>query len=279
MSAPGINRADGDFALAWIRNYGKGRVFYSAFGHFPDSFRLPPVRTMLLKALLWLTGEIDADATPRSGPSAPAPVVAKDGVRDLAGGNAAFAPGSIVTIGGDNLTSGSALDAAVTPLPIRLAGTHVEVNGTPAPLFAVRRDRLLAELPANLVPGQAASLTVSSVNRASENFSLRIETAAPVILGATRTAGAVALYLTGLGATDPPLQEGISAPASPLTRTLSQPTVSVGGQPALVFFSGLAPGLVGVYQVNALLGADAPGKLEIVVEAGGRKSNTFVVQD
>jgi type 1 glutamine amidotransferase len=87
MSAPGINRADGDFALAWIRNYGKGRVFYSAFGHFPDSFRLPPVRTMLLKALLWLTGEIDADATPRSGPSAPAPVVAKDGVRDLSGGS------------------------------------------------------------------------------------------------------------------------------------------------------------------------------------------------
>ena len=68
MTAAGINRTDGDFALAWIRNYGKGRVFYSAFGHFPGSFQLPPIRTMLLKALLWLTGEIDADATPRSGP-------------------------------------------------------------------------------------------------------------------------------------------------------------------------------------------------------------------
>ena len=40
MSAAGINRTDGDFALAWIRNYGKGRVFYSAFGHFPGSFQL-----------------------------------------------------------------------------------------------------------------------------------------------------------------------------------------------------------------------------------------------
>ena len=28
--------------LAWIRSYGQGRVFYSAFGHFADSFRLPP---------------------------------------------------------------------------------------------------------------------------------------------------------------------------------------------------------------------------------------------
>lgn len=279
MSAPGINRSDGDFPLAWIRNYGKGRVFYSAFGHFPDSFRLSPVRTMLLKALLWLTGEIDADAAPRSGPSAPPPAIAKDGVRDVSGGSGAFAPGSIVIIGGDNLTSGSSFDAGVTPLPIRLAGTHIEVNGTPAPLFSVKRDRLLAELPANLVPGQAASLTVSSVNRVSEMLSLRIETAAPAIIGAARTAGAVALYLTGLGGTDPPLREGTAAPASPLTRTLSQPTVFIGGQPALVFFSGLAPGLVGVYQVNALVGADAAGKLEIVVEAGGRKSNTFVVQD
>jgi uncharacterized protein len=77
MSAPGINRTDGDFALAWIRNYGKGRVFYSAFGHFPESFRLPPIRTMLLQALLWLTGEIDVDAAPRSGPPAAASPAAR----------------------------------------------------------------------------------------------------------------------------------------------------------------------------------------------------------
>src|SRR5262249_20784709 len=28
-----VKRADRDFAVAWVRNYGKGRVFYSAFGH------------------------------------------------------------------------------------------------------------------------------------------------------------------------------------------------------------------------------------------------------
>jgi type 1 glutamine amidotransferase len=74
LSAPGVNRTDGDFALAWMRNYGQGRVFYSAFGHFPDSFRLEPVQSMLLQALLWITGEIDADATPRPRPGTqPAP--------------------------------------------------------------------------------------------------------------------------------------------------------------------------------------------------------------
>src|SRR5258708_7790767 len=121
MTAAGIKRTDGDFALAWIRNYGKGRVFYSAFGHFPESFQLSPIRNMLLKALLWLTGEVDADATPRSGPSAPPPSVAADGVRDLSGGTSALAPGDIVAIAGDRLTTGSHLEAGATPPPSRLA--------------------------------------------------------------------------------------------------------------------------------------------------------------
>ena len=30
---PRVHRTDGDFALAWARTYGKGRIFYSAFGH------------------------------------------------------------------------------------------------------------------------------------------------------------------------------------------------------------------------------------------------------
>src|SRR5262252_3673036 len=33
MTADGVHRTDGDFALVWIRKYGDGRVFYSAFGH------------------------------------------------------------------------------------------------------------------------------------------------------------------------------------------------------------------------------------------------------
>jgi hypothetical protein len=40
---------------------------------------------MLLKALLWLTGEIDADTTPRSGPSTAPPSIATDSVQDLSG--------------------------------------------------------------------------------------------------------------------------------------------------------------------------------------------------
>lgn len=275
LAADGVHRTDGDFALAWTRNYGNGRVFYSAFGHFATSFQDPPLRTMLLKALLWLTGEVDSDATPRSGPAAPAPAIAS--VRNLAGGSDAFAPGDLVAISGTRLTSGSNLGAAGLPLPVRLAGSHVEVNGIPAPLFKASPGMLLAQLPAGLAPGQNATLAVASVNRASDVAALRIEPAAPSVVAATRTGSVVVLYLTGLGATDPAMKEGTAAPSTPLTRTALQPVVRIDGQTADVFFSGLAPGLAGVYQVNAIVPAGAGGRMEIVVESGGRVSTAFVL--
>ena len=278
LSAPGVDRTDGDFALAWIRNYGKGRVFYSAFGHFPESFSQEPIRTLLSQGLLWLTGQIDVDATPRSGPSASPPSIAPNGVRDVSGSTNSFAPGTIVAISGDRLTSGSFFDAAVTPLPLRLAGTHVEVNGISAPLFSVKPNRLLLQLPTNLTTGQPSSLSVSSVSLAALPMLLPIETAAPAIVGATHTAGGLVIYLTGLGVTDPPLQEGLPAPATTLLRTIVQPSVFVGGQPATVFFSGLTPGFVGLYQVNVLLPGDAPPSFEIIVEAAGHRSQPFEFQ-
>lgn len=278
MGAPGINRSDGDFALAWMRNYGQGRVFYSAFGHFPESFQREPVRTMLSKALLWIAGELEADATPRSGPSAPAPAVAPGGVRDLAGAGEAFAPGGVVVITGERLTSGSSLEAAGAPLPPRLAGTHVEVDGLPAPLFSVAPGRLLVQLPTGLVPGRPATLTVSSVNRTGAAVPLNIVPASPAILAAVRMQDALVLYATGLGAAVPAVAAGAAAPAAPLSRTETQPAVRAGGQPAAVFFSGPAPGLVGVYQVNAMLPAGTAGEFEVVLEAGGRASPAFAVR-
>ena len=41
IRATGVNRTDGDFALAWTREYGRGRVFYNALGHFDDTWRDP----------------------------------------------------------------------------------------------------------------------------------------------------------------------------------------------------------------------------------------------
>ena len=57
MAAPGINPGQREFPLAWTRNYGAGRVFYNALGHFDSTWTDPGIRTMMLQAMLWLTGQ------------------------------------------------------------------------------------------------------------------------------------------------------------------------------------------------------------------------------
>ena len=38
---PGVERADEDYALAWTRNYGRGRVVNCTIGHSPQDFMDP----------------------------------------------------------------------------------------------------------------------------------------------------------------------------------------------------------------------------------------------
>jgi uncharacterized protein len=64
-----VHRTDKDFAVAWARNYGKGRVFYSTFGHTDESWDDPGMQTMWLEAIKWGMGLTKADATPRPRPA------------------------------------------------------------------------------------------------------------------------------------------------------------------------------------------------------------------
>jgi type 1 glutamine amidotransferase len=53
---PRIHRTDRDFAVAWSKMYGKGRVFYSTLGHTPESWVDPDVRKMYQEAIKWALG-------------------------------------------------------------------------------------------------------------------------------------------------------------------------------------------------------------------------------
>lgn len=53
MASPQVHRSDRDFPVAWIKSYGKGRVFYSGLGHTDASWDDPRVRTMYLEAIKW----------------------------------------------------------------------------------------------------------------------------------------------------------------------------------------------------------------------------------
>jgi type 1 glutamine amidotransferase len=62
LTNPGVKRTDRDFPVAWIKNYGKGRVFSSTLGHPDPSWDDPPVQTIYLEGIKWVlrltTGEV-----------------------------------------------------------------------------------------------------------------------------------------------------------------------------------------------------------------------------
>jgi type 1 glutamine amidotransferase len=58
------SRPDNDYAISWIHNYGRGRVFYCGLGHQPTLFATPPLAAYFLAAVQFILGDLDADTTP-----------------------------------------------------------------------------------------------------------------------------------------------------------------------------------------------------------------------
>lgn len=59
-----LERADNDFALAWIRNYGRGRTFYCTIAHNPYVFWDPKMLQFYLGAIQFALGDLPAPTTP-----------------------------------------------------------------------------------------------------------------------------------------------------------------------------------------------------------------------
>jgi len=58
-----VHRDDGDFAVAWTRPYGRGRVFYTALGHEPAVWQDDRFRTHVVEGIRWAAGLAEADAS------------------------------------------------------------------------------------------------------------------------------------------------------------------------------------------------------------------------
>lgn len=65
MGVQWIHRTDHDFALAWVRSYGKGRVFCTSFGHRTEIYWHPQVLAFYLDAVQFATGDLQAQTQPR----------------------------------------------------------------------------------------------------------------------------------------------------------------------------------------------------------------------
>ncbi|UCG57589.1 MAG: ThuA domain-containing protein [Phycisphaerales bacterium] len=65
MTVPWIHRKDNDFALAWVRPYGKGRVFYCAFGHRTEIWWNAAILRFYLDGIQFVAGDLDSPMEPR----------------------------------------------------------------------------------------------------------------------------------------------------------------------------------------------------------------------
>jgi uncharacterized protein (TIGR03437 family) len=214
------------------------------------------------------------------------------------------APGGLITVFGTALSPTNQATSQI-PLPTALAQSCLTVNGQPMPLIFVSSTQINAQMPFqafgdvvivehtpggtspnfNLVvptnspavfTGNAGPLTnVPIVVRQASN--LLVTDSNPIHIGDNLT-----LYTTGLGAVSPVVGNGLPGPSQPLAQAVIQPTVTLGGVNLIVGYAGLAPGEVGVYQINVTVPASAPQGLSIpltISQAGSSQTvTTRVVQ-
>jgi uncharacterized protein (TIGR03437 family) len=249
------------------------------------------------------------------GPSTPAPftiggppvsssAAAVSAANPLGGNNLGLR--SIASIYGVNLSATTASADLGPPLPSTLGGTTLTIPGVNVPLFFVSPTQINFQVPfittgpqeLTITQGaQSTTITVTLSNYAPALFTMNEagsgQAAALVIPTASIAAPvgmfpnsrpvqvgeSVSIYCTGLGDVSNRPALGAASPGNPLARSLVDPLVNIGGFIAPVAFSGLAPGYVGLYQVNAQVPAGVtPGPaVEMFMTIGGIKSNIATI--
>ncbi len=270
------------------------------------------MRAYLVAGLLLLLGTTSApDSLWAQAPDLPpSSVVNGASFRAAADPNGAVAPGAIVAIFGANLAGETQLAMSVplsTRLPDTPEGTRVTftVGNTDfdAPLFFVSAGQMNAQVPFEVTAG-AALVRVQRGSETSATQSVQVANVSPGIFTVNQQgtgAGAILhadtfqavsesdparpgefllIFCTGLGPVDPSVPSGDLAPSTePLARTVNVPMVNIGGMPAQVTFSGLAPGFVGLYQVNLQVPQGIPSgaqEIEIVINGVPSRENVTI---
>jgi len=203
---------------------------------------------------------------------------------------APVAPGSLVSIFGTGL-----------------AGTNqtvVTMNGVAVPVIHAFPLQIDAQIPWEMAGQTQAQLSIVTDDLAGNTVSVPLAVYAPgiytmngsgsgqgaILLNGTATLAApghaarrgtdyVSIYATGLGPVSNPPASGAPASGGTYSQTIDSVNVSIGGAPATVSFAGLAPGWVGLYQVNVAVPADASlgDAAPVVLRMGGITSNTVTM--
>jgi uncharacterized protein (TIGR03437 family) len=217
--------------------------------------------------------------------------------------NTPLAPGSFISLGGTNLSNGSA-SAPSIPLGTTLAGASVFMANYMLPLdyasgglinavspeginvntshqiVVMRGNTLSVPIAVDIGPSDPAIFTYPVTGAPQQGAIVNVanyvvaQPATPVSAGNT-----LAIFGTGMGTVDQPVMDGAGAPGSPPADTLLTPTVTIGGVPANVIFSGLTPGAVGLYQINVTVptGVTPGNQVPVIVSMGGQTSPALTI--
>jgi uncharacterized protein (TIGR03437 family) len=181
--------------------------------------------------------------------------------------------GSLAWVGGWNLAETTV--SASLPLPYVLGGTRLLIGDTPAALVSTSPTKMLIQVPWELPSAASYSVKVESNTTPFEhvlagrtiwpiypNF-LSFLSAESVPIAAHQEWDSLVteqnpagpgeilhFYMTGLGPTGIQVPTGAAAPLSPLAPVTTPLSCDFSGSPAHIYWAGLAPALVGVYQVD-----------------------------
>lgn len=235
------------------------------------------------------------------------PAIQTGGVVNAASGQlgSGVAPGSYISIFGAALAD-TTLIYSTTYLPLSLAQVSVgfDVPGRrvsyPGRIHFVSPGQINVQVPWELAGEASADMKVSIGDFSSATIRVALNDYSPAVFeytdpgsgrlltaaldqsfglvtaaNAVRRGSVVQIYANGIGPVDNRPPSGDPAGAQPLSSCRVNPEVTIGGRTAPVLFCGLAPGFVGLYQINATVPADAPAGLQpLVLRVGGVTSKT-----
>ena len=233
------------------------------------------------------SGQISVSGTIVSVSQSSGFAVSAGGVMNDATYIAPVAPGSIAAVFGN--------------FPTNMPSFSLQFGGISAPLFYAGANQLNVQVPWELAGQSQTTVVLGNENAAVQTVPLAtyapgiftmnaqgrgqgaildssyplVDTTSPAIPGTT----VFQIYCTGLGPVTNQPPTGATAASNSLSWTTTTATVTIGGLPAIVSFSGLAPGYVGLYQVNALVpsGVPAGDAIPVVVSIGGLQSNSATI--
>jgi len=220
------------------------------------------------------------------------------GVTNAADFSANVAPGGLISVFGTNLSPVNVASSEL-PLPTALANSCLTVNGQPVPILFVSPSQANAQMPFEAVGD--VTLIFRTPGGTSNNFNLVVLPNAPTVFQTgsnvativrnddkqlvtdshpvhRKSNSALLIFLTGLGPTAPAVPSGVPGPTNPLAVSLTTPTVTLGGAQLPLLYSGLAPGLVGVDQINVSVPFNVPTgtSVPLVISQGSFSSSTAV---